>query len=100
VRLIEAAPPSLVRHTLQPITNRAERRRPAGTWFGPITGEQAVRHFGAKNVAAFSKKRVWAVVWSLQSVPQPSTSTACRDSPSLVVKTPLTVPTDLLAIRD
>ena len=35
---------------------RRERELEAGTWFGPITHEQAIRHFGAQNVATSDEK--------------------------------------------
>jgi hypothetical protein len=47
--------PALAKH-IENLVKKRERELAAGTWFGPITGEQAVRHFGAKNVATFSKK--------------------------------------------
>jgi hypothetical protein len=47
--------PALAKH-IETLVKKRERELAAGTWFGPITREQAVRHFGAKNVAKFSKK--------------------------------------------
>jgi hypothetical protein len=47
--------PALAKH-IENLVKKRERELAAGTWFGPITREQAVRHFGAKNVATFSKK--------------------------------------------
>jgi hypothetical protein len=46
---------ALAKH-IENLVKRRERELAAGTWFGPITHEQAVRHFGAKNVATISKK--------------------------------------------
>jgi hypothetical protein len=47
--------PALAKH-IQNLVKKRERELEAGTWHGPVTHEQAVRHFGAKNVATFSEK--------------------------------------------
>jgi hypothetical protein len=46
---------ALARH-IQNLVKKRERELATGTWFGPITHEQAMRHFGAKNVATISEK--------------------------------------------
>jgi hypothetical protein len=38
------------------LAKRRERELAAGIWYGPITREQAIRHFGARNVATISEK--------------------------------------------
>jgi hypothetical protein len=47
--------PALAKH-IENLVKKRERALAAGTWWGPITHEQAIRHFGAPNVATFSKK--------------------------------------------
>jgi hypothetical protein len=47
--------PALAKH-IENLAKRRERELAAGTWFGPITHEQTVRHFGARNVATIPKK--------------------------------------------
>lgn len=46
---------ALAKHIENQVKKR-ERELAAGTWFGPVTHEQAVRHFHAPNVATFSEK--------------------------------------------
>jgi hypothetical protein len=47
--------PALAKH-IENQVKRRERELEAGTWFGPITHEQAIRHFGAQNVATSEGK--------------------------------------------
>lgn len=35
---------------IRTLVKKRERDLAAGTWYGPVTKEQAVRHFGAKKV--------------------------------------------------
>jgi hypothetical protein len=46
---------ALAKH-IENLVKRRERELEAGTWFGPITHEQAIRHFGAQNVATSDEK--------------------------------------------
>jgi hypothetical protein len=46
---------ALAKHIENQVKKR-ERELEAGTWFGPITHEQAIRYFGARNVATSEEK--------------------------------------------
>jgi hypothetical protein len=46
---------ALAKH-IENLVKRRDRELDAGTWFGPITPEQAMRHFGTQNVATSSEK--------------------------------------------
>jgi hypothetical protein len=47
---------TLARHIKTLVDNR-DRELEAGTWFGPINHEQAIRYFHAQNIATFSNKK-------------------------------------------